>query len=1302
MIFTDIAPGILIPFSVTYALMAVVLLKVYRIRLTVKDGLFCIYCANYPCREIKMNIKLPLFLIPFCVFAILICDAHSSINNGFHASKDTATAFRQTSFRTGSPTAVIPSFTIPDTVCVNTPVDIVNTTTGASNYYWNFCVADINKAPLGTNLGNPGNNLSKPVFMDYVRYNNNYYGFLINHSPGGLVRLDFGNSLLNTPTSVNLGNFGDIIPTADAAEGIRVIENEGKWYAIIVGGFDGGPPPRVLKIDFGADLTNTSPVATDWGNVGNMDQPIDFDMFQENGIWYGFTVSAENNTITRFNFTNSFDNAPTAVNLGNVGDLAYPTGLYIINDNGINRIFITNAGNISRNSGVFSLTRLDFGASLLNTPVGVNLGNPGNLLQHPRDLTIMKSCGQIVGFAVNGHLNNRNITKLDFNNDLSAPPDAVSLGNIGDLSFAHSISRLFRVNEDIYGFVANVDNNTITRLHFTGCTNASIPSSSAQHPPSITYNTPGTYNINLLVDDGLPTQSAICKQVVVVPAPVQPPTRTISLCPNETIKIGTGLPGNTYQWNTGAATDSIDVAAPGIYWVDVSRFGCSVRDSIIVIGESADFSFHQNICNPLAVQFHSENNNLVSFNWNFGDNTTAMGDPDPEAIYAAYGSYDVTFTVETNTGCVMTVTKQITVQLVPDDIVVTNDTIVCENATLQLNSVPALNYCWYPASGLSATDIANPVTAPLSDNITYYLHATIEGNNLVTNGDFSAGNAGFTSSYQYSASGLPAGVYFVGQNPSAWNASMIGCQDHSSGNGNMLIVNGSIEPNVNVWSQTINIQPNTSYAFSIWLQTLSPGSPEQLQFSINDKPLDDIFQASANTCEWKQFYTIWNSGNSTTAVISIVNMNQVASGNDFTLDDISFAPVSIKKDSVVITVEKPLVRTNRDTTVCIGSLVPLNTTGAASYSWTPAVNLSDPAIANPVARPFISTQYIVAGTTLRGCVAKDTIEINTFIQPLVSKTPDTLICRNTTAQLYVDGGAAYAWYPSADLDDPVVSNPVARPLENTKYYVEITDINNCLYLDSVQVDIIPSPAFTASPDTAVCRDIPVFLHAGGGDVYQWTPADYLDDASSPTPVLTPEITTPYTVHITENQCNYDTSIHLLVTVNPTPVLTAGKANDIDCALHVAQLHATGAEQYIWSPSSGLDDAGIANPVARIDTTTTFVVTGINQYGCSSADEVTVEVAAEGKLIFVIPNAFTPNNDGNNDCFGIKKWGRVQLEEFAVFNRWGEQVFSTNDPMRCWDGTYKGKPLDMGTFVYMIKVQTHCGIITRNGTITLIR
>jgi len=441
---------------------------------------------------------------------------------------------------------VVPDFVIPDTVCVNTPVNISNISMNATSNYWNFCVADANSTPEAVNLGNPGGSLSWPVFTDIITENGNYYMFVSNNWPGGLVRLDFGNSLLNNPTVVNLGTVGGVIP--NTIEGIQVVKNEGRWYAIMVGGdmANGNIPSRVIKIDFGTSITNTNPVGTNWGNIGNLAYPTDLHVFEENGIWYGFTVNAQNNTITRFNFSNSFTNTPTAVNLGNLGGLSYPTGINAIKDNGNWHVFITND---LVNS---FLVRLDFGNSLLNTPTAVNLGNPGNVLVKTRDIYIMKACDQITALAVNGDGYN-DLVKLDFNNNITSTPTGVSLGNTGGMNFPHSISKLFRVGNDLYTFVTNVRNHSLTRIRFAGCTSTNIPNSSLQNPPPITYTTPGTYNISLTIDDGLPTQSSVCKQIVVKDCtiPVEPDFDIPdTVCVNTPVNITNATAGATsHYWN---------------------------------------------------------------------------------------------------------------------------------------------------------------------------------------------------------------------------------------------------------------------------------------------------------------------------------------------------------------------------------------------------------------------------------------------------------------------------------------------------------------------------------------------------------------------------------------------------------------------------------------------------------------------------------------------------------------------------------------------------------------------------------
>ncbi len=1282
-------------------------------------------------------------------------------------------------------TNVSAGFTAPDTVCINTPVTFTNTSVGASSNYWNFCVANTNTIPTGTNLGNLGGNFQMPVFMDYVEDNGNYYGFVVNYNPGGLTRLDFGNSLLNVPTSVFLGNVGGVMNTNYGSEGIQVVKNEGRWYAFIVGGspINAGSVPRLIKIDFGTDITNSSPVATNYGNVGGLLQCIDLHMFKEGTNWYGFTANSENNTITRFDFTSSFNNTPTAVNLGNVGNLLdYPTGIYAINDNGFWRVFVTNA----RTDASSSIIRLDFGSSLLNIPTAINLGNFSGAIKRPRDFTLLKYCNQVTGFVVNA---GNTITRLNFS-DLTTVPTANDIGNLGNLNLPHSISKLFRVGSDLYSFITNVNNNTLTRLQFTGCTNSNTPNSNLQNPPPVTYNTAGTYNINLTIDDGLATQSTFCKQIVVLPKP------------------------------------------------------------------SLDFSFVQDVCSPLSAQFKNESTSSAPYSWDFGNGTFSSLN-NPTVTYNSYNNYSVKLKTG---GCADSITKQIQVRVIQDSVITNRDTTICKNSSVALNGLPALNYCWSPTLGLSSTKIANPIATPLVTT-TYYLNSQSVTNNLVVNGDFSQGNAGFTSSYNYANPNLTEGQYFVGTNPNAWNPGTVACKDHTTGNGNMLLVNGAPIPDVNIWQQTITVLPNTNYAFSAWLQAIYPINPAQLQFSINGRTIGNLFSAVLPTCNWQQFYTTWNSGSNTTATISIVNKNTIVLGNDFALDDISFAELSIKRDSVTITVvDAPAVIATGDTTICESKSVPLKATGTNFYSWNQSSLLSDTTLANPIATPKVTTNFIVKGYNTFGCFSADTVVVTVLPKPILSVSKDTVICKggiasllattntgnfywannpslsstsvlnpkanpsdtakyfitatanntctakdsvtvfvvplptlNTIADTVVCKNSAftlntvsnaasfvwqpatylsnaniaspaflatssikyivtaasingciskdtlnigvsplptitksadalvcvgssktivtnaptainYRWLPTTGLNNATIASPIASPAVTTNYYIIATDINGCSQVDSVLITVKQAPVFSITPKTAIiCFGDSVTINAAGADVYQWLPANNFNTSTLPKVTTTPLASTIYKVAVTDTVCILTDTLSTNIKVNQLPTVMLSKSGNANCIIGNVKLAASGAVKYRWFPTETLINATTASPIATPYQTTFYHVKAYSSEGCIKEDSIEVKVV-KGLIDdgYLVPTAFTPNNDGKNDCFGVKPWGYVVDFRLSVFNRYGEAIFSTNNINDCWDGKLKGEPQPTGTYVYEIAAKTICGDVYRKGTLVLMR
>ncbi|HEY4064286.1 MAG TPA: gliding motility-associated C-terminal domain-containing protein [Puia sp.] len=721
---------------------------------------------------------------------------------------------------------------------------------------------------------------------------------------------------------------------------------------------------------------------------------------------------------------------------------------------------------------------------------------------------------------------------------------------------------------------------------------------------------------------------------------------------------------------------------------------------------NGDFSFTQNICNPAQVQFAGIPQPGVTYTWNINgvdQPVAAPGDPALSYTFSSFGIYPVTLKVVA--ACSGSVSKTIAIELQPADIISTPDTPICVGKPVPLRTHASLDFCWQPALYLDNPASPNPIATP-PVTTKYYFTAKTTGTNMIVNGDFEAGNTGFTSVYTYMASGLPEGVYFVGTSPHVWNSNApVSCGDHTTGSGNMMIVNGATTAGVNVWAAApLTVTPNTNYAFSVWIQSVSPISPAILQFSINGTPLGNPVNASSSTCAWNQFYTTWNSGSNSTASISLVNNNTAPTGNDFALDDLSFAPVIVQIDSVTIDVETPVVNAAPDTTVCIGMPAPLRANGSLNYAWSPAAGLSNTVIADPIAVPLVSTDYIVTGTSARGCIASDTVTVALFPR-LLSVGPDTTICLGDPAPLTASGGVIYSWSPAQYLDDPASATPLARPDRTTRFYLNVTDGNQCPESDSVTVSIRSIPVFRAPPDESVCYGFGVILNSvnAGHYIYAWSPATGLDDPAAPYPLAQPAASLAYTLQIRDSVCaGYDSSFIVQVTVKPSPIITAEKDNDIDCTVHTAQLRSSGGISYVWTPVTGLNDPSLPTPIASIDSTTTYIVRGTGSNGCYAFDTLTVNVTATGSKLFAVPNAFTPNGDGHNDCFGVSRWGDVQLEEMEIFNRYGQRVFTTRNPSECWDGTFRGNPQPAGGYAYVIRAHSFCGEITQTGIVLLIR
>jgi len=164
--------------------------------------------------------------------------------------------------------------------------------------------------------------------------------------------------------------------------------------------------------------------------------------------------------------------------------------------------------------------------------------------------------------------------------------------------------------------------------------------------------------------------------------------------------------------------------------------------------------------------------------------------------------------------------------------------------------------------------------------------------NLVYNGDFENGILGIVTDYTYIVppnTVHPQQTYTVYTSPRLVHSSWANYGDHTSGTGNMMIVNAAIVADQAVWGQTVTVTPNTDYIFTYWLSSSYPTNLAQLQCSFNGSAVGTA-TAPSTTGVWQEVTYNWNSGASSSATIRLVDLTRAYSGDDFAIDDISLIP----------------------------------------------------------------------------------------------------------------------------------------------------------------------------------------------------------------------------------------------------------------------------------------------------------------------------------------------------------------------------------------------------------------------------
>ncbi|MEY5046828.1 MAG: hypothetical protein RLZZ175_187 [Bacteroidota bacterium] len=513
------------------------------------------------------------------------------------------------------------------------------------------------------------------------------------------------------------------------------------------------------------------------------------------------------------------------------------------------------------------------------------------------------------------------------------------------------------------------------------------------------------------------------------------------------------------------------------------------------------------------------------------------------------------------------------------------DKLYCEGATINQTLV-----------GPSGNEFYEWNTGALTQNITvttpgtYILKTGKYGQNLIANGDFESGNIGFITGYTYTPGSFPSGgglydIVNIGSANSGWAAQF---NDHTTGSGKYMFIDGNNVVGVKVWQQNITVTPNTNYVFSAWVRNVSPAgsiSPV-LNFDINGTNIGGLITVPQDpdpkARQWNQIYATWNSGSNTNITISIEDNVPNAAYNDFAIDDIYFSPEDcIYSDTIVITQplnpvltqpQNQVLCNNDNTTKVTFSTVA---TGTVSYAWTNSLtsiglaangttdNIASFKVVNTTSAPVVST--ISVTPTANGCpgTAKSfTITVNPT--PFITQPTDTVICNNASvlAKTFNSNviGSTYTWINDntsiglGATGNGSIASFTATNSGSTQTVANITVKPTALTCEGVsksfKIIVNPTPILTQPTDTVICNNASVFSKTFNsnvtGSTFAWTNdnssiglgvsgngniASFTGTNSGSTQTVA-----NITVKPTASTCD-GVSKTFKISVNPTPILT---------------------------------------------------------------------------------------------------------------------------------------------------------------------
>jgi gliding motility-associated-like protein len=679
---------------------------------------------------------------------------------------------------------------------------------------------------------------------------------------------------------------------------------------------------------------------------------------------------------------------------------------------------------------------------------------------------------------------------------------------------------------------------------------------------------------------------------------------------------------STYLWSDGTILQSDTFSSPGVKWVTATQGCTTLIDTFVVSQGIADTTISVTDTSICFVNYVATLQAPTGYTgYLWSDGTTQSFD-----TFGAAGTKWVTAA----NGCSMLQdTFHVSSLPINTTTAVTDTTICLVNITPVFSGQPGYtSYLWSDGKTTLTDTMAvagvkwvNAQTGCNKYVDTFHLHAAP----ILTTTSAIDTNICFVNNIPI-LSGPP------GYNTYTWSDGFTIQQDTSSAAGTKWVMaqTGCVRIvdtfHLHDWRDTSRLVKDTSLCVAYSpIPLFAPGGYTSYAWSDGATTQGDTFFSS--TTKW----------------VKAIN------GCNLFIDTIHFTATTIPPDSVSTH--------GYDTSICVESFSMLTINGPTGYTyylWNDGITLPSDTFTTP------GTKWVYAQ---RGCyLLIDTFAVHTMAVDTSIGSRDTIVCFSTLATVPADEGyLSYAWNDGATTQSDTFSTTAVKWVNMHKACIEV--------IDTFHVRFVNDLAVSLGNDTSICKGQSLTLNAGSalsGVQYLWQ-----DNSSQPAYTVTQGGL--YSVQLSVGPC----AVSDTILVHQKVIASSLGDSVIPC----------GKQELLLDPKVGADVSVLWQ---NGSTAKTFNATKEGVYwikltegDCSSTD--TTHLKKEPcNCIVVMPNAFSPNNDGRNDWFGPKISCDVSDYKFMIYDRWGNQVFYSESKNELWDGSYKKATMDGNAFYYYLQ------------------